>query len=562
MRVSGGRRWAVVVPAILTLSASGGCYQGKPAPPPPAAILPRFEEVTEGAGIRFRHHTGAFGSYYLPESIGSGCAFFDYDGDGRQDVFLVDGMSWPGRPLEGGVPALYRNEGGGQFRNVTAEAGLGLRVYGMGAVPGDYDNDGRQDLLITCLGPNRLFHNEGSGRFRDVTGASGLGAAPRWSWHTSAAWLDYDRDGRLDLFVGRYVRWSPETEVVCNSPKGHRGYCAPTEYPAERCLLYRNLGGGRFQDVSRATGIAGATARALGVLPLDSNGDGWCDVWVANDQAPNLLFVNEGGRRFAERGQEQGMALADMGVARAGMGIDAADVRNDGGLEVGIGNFSGEGLALYRGEGPTFTDTARSVGLVPASLSRLTFGLLFLDADLDGWSDLFTYNGHVDPHVDERGAPVGYREQPQLFRNQRGAFEDVTASAGPPLQAAQLGRGAAWGDFDDDGRPDLLLSESGGTAHLLRNVSSGGRHWIGFRLRGKRSNRNAFGAEVRVTAGGVTQRRWVHSGGSYLSQSDPRALFGLGAAARIDRIEVVWPSGVKSEVAGPPLDSYSDLDEP
>lgn len=550
---------------LALLGASAGCRPQASGPAPAPATAPasglRFDDVTAAAGIRFTHFNGGDGRFLLPESIGSGGAFWDYDRDGHLDLLLVNGASWPDRPPKPAHPALYRNRGDGTFEDVTARAGLASSLPGMGCTVGDFDNDGFDDLLITCLGPNRLYRNLGNGRFRDVTPGSGLERASRWDWHTSAAWLDYDRDGRLDLFVCRYVAWTPETDQPCRSKSGRRTYCGPEFYSGTAPLLYRNLGGGRFRNVSAETGLGKLTGKGLGVVPVDENQDGWTDLIVANDLVPNFLLRNQAGRRFADVGQEAGLAVGELGTPRAGMGIDAADLWNNGQLSVAIGNFANEGLALFEHDGLLFTDVARRTGLVPPSLSRLTFGLTYLDADRDGWQDLFAYNGHVDPLVAEEGTGLTYKQLPQLFRNVKTGFTDVTAAAGASLAQPQAGRGSAWGDWDNDGRPDLLLCENGGPAHLLRNTSPDMHHWLGVRLEGRKSNRNAYGAVVRLTANGVTQRRWIRSGTSYLSHSDTRALFGLGAATQAERLEVDWPSGRKTVREKVPLDQYLHLVE-
>jgi len=551
----------------LLVAALAGAVAGCPgrgdnrraAPAPQAAVPPiAFEDVTGPAGIRFRHHTGADGRYRMPESVGPGGAFLDYDNDGRLDVLLVNSADWPDR--RGGrrpaTPALYRNQGDGTFREVTREAGLAVSLYGQGCAVADYDGDGWDDLLITCVGPNRLFRNR-NGRFTDVTAAAGLAGGPRWAWHTSAAWFDYDGDGRLDLFICRYVRWSPETDVPCRDGNGRRTYCGPTQYTGDASALFRNLGGGRFRDVSRETGIAGALGKGLGVVPLDENEDGRPDLFVSNDLVRNHLWRNEGGR-FREVADEAGVAVADNGRARAGMGVDAADTRNDGGLAYCIGNFAGEGLALFdRGPG-AYTDRGGAVGLLNPSLRRLTFGLAFLDANLDGWEDLVTANGHVDPHARDLDGSPHHAQRLQLFANREGRFRDVTDAAGAPLQVAEVGRGLARGDFDDDGRPDLLVTPNDGPARLLRNVSPAGGGWVGFRLHGPPGNRHGYGAEVRLTAGGRAQRRWVRSGGSYLSHHDPRALFGLGGAVP-ERVEVHWPGGAVTTLERPEPGRYHDV---
>lgn len=548
-----------------------GCQQASKSPAPPsatptaltAASSPiQFENVTAKAGIRFTHFAGANGRLLMPESVGPGGAFFDYDNDGWLDVFLVNSTTWPGQSAPDKTCALYRNQHDGTFRDVTREAGLTTPLYGQGCSVADYDGDGREDLLVTCLGPNHLFRNLGNGKFQDVSKSVGLSGGGAWDWHTSAAWFDYDRDGRLDLFVCRYVRWSPETDVECKAANGKRTYCGPVQYTPQPSVLYRQLPNGKFQDVSAATGIASAPGKGLGVVPVDEDGDGWVDLFVSNDLVANHLWRNENGKRFREVAQESGVAVADSGNARAGMGVDVADYGNKNSLAFAVGNFAGEGLALFDRSSGTYVDAGRPTGLVPASLVRLTFGLAFIDVDRDGWSDLFTYNGHVDPHAGEGGESFKFRQPPQLFRNQQGSFVDVTTSAGEPLQEPQVGRGCAWGDFDNDGRPDLLLCENQGVTRLLRNTTPDTNHWVGLRLRGRGKNRNAYGAEVRVTASGLTQRRWVHSGSSYLSHNDTRALFGLGAADRIERIEVRWPSGRTSDVPATGIDRYLEVVEP
>jgi hypothetical protein len=512
--------------------------------------------------VHFQHFTGADGRYLMPESLGSGGALFDYDGDGWLDIYLVNGTNWPDRPPSGKTGALYHNQGDGTFREVTPEAGLAVPMYGMGCAVGDFDNDGRDDLLVTCLGPNHLFRNLGSGRFREVTVGSGLDDSPRWAWHTSAAWLDYDRDGTLDLFVCRYVRWTPKTHIPFRNPLGRASYGGPVQYTGDTSELYRGLGKGRFRNVSNSTGIGGVVGKALGVLPVDENGDGWTDLFVTNDLVANQLWRNEDGKRFRESAQEAGVAVGSNGQPRAGMGVDEADIRNDGGMAFAVGNFAGEGVALFDKSGPLYTDEAIPAGLVPASMRSLTFGLLFLDADRDGWQDLFLYNGHIDPDARDTGGNPSYRQIPQLFRGRAGRFIDVTGQAGPGLAVPQVGRGAARGDWNNDGRPDLLLCENGGPTRLLRNVTADNHHWLGVRLRGEAGNRNAYGSEVRLTVAGVTQRRRVASGSSYLSHSDTRALFGLGTATAVERLEIRWPSGTVTRRVNPPLDRYLDLEEP
>lgn len=545
---------------LLFLTVTAGCRRSAPPVPPPAAPA-TYEDVTAAAGVHFRHFTGADGRYRMPESLGPGCAFIDYDGDGWQDLYLVNSSNWPDRPAAGKTGALYRNQRDGTFREVTREAGLAVPMYGQGCAVGDFDNDGREDLLVTCLGPNHLFHNLGGGKFRETTHGSGLDDSDPWAWHTSAAWLDYDRDGRLDLFVCRYVKWSPQTHIPYHNALGKLSYGGPVQYSGDASELYRNLGNGKFRNVSAATGIHDRLGKGLGVVPLDVDGDGRTDLLVTNDLAPNHLWRNEGGKRFREVAQEVGLAVGANGQPRAGMGVDAADVRNDGGLAFAVGNFAGEGAALFVRDGLLFTDQASTTGLVPATTASLTFGLSFLDADGDGWNDLFLYNGHIDPYAQDNAGKPGYRQRPQLFQGKAGAFQEVTDRAGSAFGTPQVGRGSAVGDWNNDGRPDLLLSENDGPAHLWKNATPGAHHWLGVRLIGTQGNRNGYGAEVRLTAGGRTQRRWVRSGSSYLSHSDSRALFGLGSSARIDRLEVEWRKGKTAQVPVPSVDTYMEVRE-
>jgi hypothetical protein len=554
----------LVTVAAAALMAVAGCQGGRRpgANQGGSTPLPHFVDVTQTAGIRFRHFTGADGRYYMPESVGPGGAFIDYDGDGWLDVFLVNSTNWPDRPPAGRTCALFRNLHDGHFRDVTREAGLHQAMYGQGCAVGDFDNDGWDDLLVTCLGQNHLYRNEGNGRFRDVTAGSGLDDSPRWAWHTSAAWFDYDRDGRLDLFVCRYVKWSPQTDIPFRNAQGQLSYAGPARYQSDASELYRNLGAGKFANVSRQSGISASLGKALGVVPVDEDGDGWTDLFVSNDMAPNHLWRNEAGRRFREIGQESGIAVGESGAVRAGMGLDIGDLRDDGGLALAIGNFSGQGTALFDKAGPLYSDRATLAGLVPATTPNLTFGLLFVDADRDGWQDLFLYNGHVDPYAqDTDGHPI-FKQSPALFRGTHGLFSDVSDSAGLALQQRQVGRGCAWADWDNDGRPDLLLCENGGPAHLLRNDTPDAHHWLGVMLRGAISNWNGYGADVRLTTGSLTQRRWVRSGSSYLSPSDRRALFGLGNGSSVDWLEVRWPSGRVTRIDHPPVDHYLHITEP
>jgi hypothetical protein len=535
---------------LLGLLAAGcGPAAPPPAPAPPAAPAVRFVDVTSKAGIRFTHFNGASGRKWLPETMGSGCAFIDYDNDGWLDILLINGNSSPG----GSAPAsdkhtlrLYHNNRNGTFSDATAAAGLNVSLYGMGVAVGDFDNDGWDDLFITCVGRSRLYRNvpdgHGSRRFVDVTERSGIDDR---GFATSCAWLDFDRDGRLDLFVCHYVVWSPARDLFYSLDNTHKSYARPQSYAAESCRLYRNLGGGRFADVTQASGILNGRSKALGVAVCDYDGDGWPDIFVANDTEPNLLYHNQGDGTFKEMGVAAGLALSEQGTSRAGMGIDAADVRHSGAFDVLITNFAGEQLTLYRRDASgLFLDVAAQSGVGTATQTYLGFGAFFFDYDLDGWPDLFVNNGHIDDDIGTRDSGVTYAEPALLFRNVGGGqFSDVSEQAGIARATRRVGRGAAWGDYDNDGSPDLLIMANNGPVTLLRNENRTGNGWIRLKLIGTLSNRDAYGARVQVKVGRDTQTQEVHSGSSYLSASDRRLLFGLGAARQADSVEIRWPDG-------------------
>ncbi|MGC8668407.1 MAG: CRTAC1 family protein [Chthonomonadales bacterium] len=550
------RIWSV---ALLWAAATVGCGRqpaGTTATPSVPPVI--FRDVTEQAGIRFTAVNGAWGAKYLPETMGSGCAFLDYDNDGREDILLVNGDYWPGRPHpDRPTMRLYHNEGNGHFRDVTREAGLDVEMYGMGVAVGDYDNDGYDDVYITGVGSSRLFHNEagprGTRRFHDVTKRAGV-ESPGWA--TSATWFDYDRDGRLDLFVCHYVQWSPQTNLFYSIDGVHKSYSTPEQYRGETCRLYHNEGGGRFRDVTRSASIYNERSKALGVVSFDFDQDGWPDLLVTNDTEPNFLFHNQTGKGFKEVALEKGIAVSEMGRAKAGMGVDIGDDRNDGQDTIVVTNFSGEQASLYRRDpGGVYLDAAAQSGIGTASQYYLGFGVLFFDYDGDGWLDLLVANGHIQGDVEVRRTGVMYREPALLLRNTGGGvYKDVTTSTGGALAMPQIGRGAAWGDYDNDGHPDLLFTSNpgdpegartglDGKARLLWNDNRTGNAWLRLRLEGTVSNRDAFGARVRVRAGGKVLSGTVKAGCSYLSQSDRRLLFGLGHVERVDAIEVLWPSG-------------------
>ena len=508
----------------------------------------RLTDVTTSAGIRFRHNSGAFGGKFLPETLGSGCAFLDYDGDGWQDILLINGMDWPRHRNQKSALALYRNNRNGTFTDVTHSAGLdGSEMYGMGVAVGDYNNDGFPDILITCVGQNRLFRNTGKGTFVDVTRASGLGG--RTGFSTSALWFDYDRDGRLDLFVCNYVKWSPEHDVFCSLDGKQKSYCTPEAYRGETCWLFHNRGDGTFEDVTASSGIFDSSSKSLGAALLDHDQDGWLDLIVANDTQPNKLYRNNRNGTFKEVGVDAGIAFSTDGKARAGMGVDAADFSNSGAAGIAITNFDNEMLGLFRATGKgAYEDVAIQAGVGRPTKPMLGFGCIFADLDLDGSLDLVLANGHIDDTVRNIRGNVGYAQPPQLFLNQgKGTFRDVTLEMGADFSKPKVGRGLAYGDFDRDGDLDLLLTTNNGQAYLFRNDQQTANRSIRFKLTGTKSNRDAIGAVVRVESGGVAQTRMVKSGSSYLSQSEMALTFGLGNRDQVERVVIAWPSGRTEE---------------
>jgi len=507
----------------------------------------RLTDVTAQAGINFHHNTGAFGAKYLPETLGPGCAFFDYEGDGWLDILLVNGAGWTGHKRERSTLRLYRNNRDGTFTDVTERAGLATEMYGMGAAVADYNNDGFPDILITAVGQNRLFQNTGRGTFVDVTEKSGLGG--RSGFSTSALWFDYDHDGLLDLFVCNYVRWSPEHDVFCSVDGKNKSYCTPEAYLGSTCWLFRNRGNGTFEDVTAKSGIFDTTSKSLGVAMLDYDNDGWPDLFVANDTQPNRLYRNQRDGTFEDIAVRTGVAFSEDGKARAGMGVDAADFDNSGVAGIAITNFDDEMIALYRPQGRgAYEDTAMKTGVGQASRKRLGFGCAFLDVNLDGHLDLAAVNGHIDETVRNIAGNHGYAQPPHLFLNDgKSGFHDVAAQIGAGFAAPKVARGLAYGDFDRDGDLDLLLTTNQGPAYLYRNDLTSGNRSLRFRLQGTKSNRDGIGAMVRVTTPDGTQSRMVKTGSSYLSQSELAVTFGLAKRDKVDRVVIEWPSGQVQE---------------
>jgi hypothetical protein len=513
-------------------------------PPPDPGF--RFVDVTKSSGIHFRHNSGAYGGKLLPETLGAGCAFLDYDRDGWQDILLVNGVDWPGHRRETSALKLYRNNRDGTFADVTRSAGLDVEMYGMGLAIGDYDNDGYPDVLITCVGQNRLFKNTGQGTFIDITKSSGLGG--RQALSTSALWFDFDRDGFLDLFVCNYVKWSAEHDVFCSLDGKHKSYCTPEAYRGETCWLFRNRGNGTFEDVTATSGIFDSSSKSLGVAMLDHDHDGWSDLLVTDDTQPNKLYQNQRNGTFKDIAVDVGIAFSAEGRARAGMGVDVADFDNSGRSGVAITNFDNEMTGLYRlSENGSYMDVATQSGVGQASKDKLGFGCVFLDANLDGALDLAVVNGHIDDTV-RNASGTGYAQPPQLFLNNgMGTFADVAAAIGGGFGEPKVGRGLAYGDFDRDGDLDLLITTNNGPAYLYRNDQIAGNRSIRIHLVGTKSNRDAIGASLKIFHGTSSQSRLVKGGSSYLSQSELPVTFGLGKRDRVDRLVIQWPSGRTEE---------------
>ncbi|MBV8072308.1 MAG: CRTAC1 family protein [Acidobacteriaceae bacterium] len=519
----------------------------------------RFVDVNAKAGIRFTHHSGANGKKYLPETLGSGCAFTDLDGDGWPDILLLNGKDFvpSGKKY---LPKLYRNNHNGTFTDMTAGSGLDIEIYGMGVAVADYDNDGLPDIYITALDGDHLFHNEGHGHFRDVTAQSGIHNA---NFGTSAAWFDYDRDGKPDLFVANYVTWSRDKDLWCSLDGATKSYCTPESYKGTSSKLYHNLGGGKFEDVTQKAGLGDTTSKALGVVVFDYNGDGWPDLFVSNDTQPSKLYRNNKNGTFTEEGMQAGVAYGEDGVARGAMGVDAADYDHSGRPDLLVGNFANQMLGLYHNEGKGFfVDEAPSSTVGHASLLSLTFGAFFFDYDLDGWDDIFAGNGHIEPDINRIQPKVQYKEPPLMFRNQgHGKFEDVSDQLGPDFRRALVARGTAYADYDHDGDLDLLINTNDGPAILLRNDGGNRNNWLSVRLTGTKCGRSALGAIVRVESALGKQWKAVHSGSSYCSQSDLALAFGLAKDRQIDSLIVEWPSGTRQQFSNVPVNQFLNIDE-
>src|SRR5437016_4878595 len=502
-----------------------------------------FTDITQAAGIRFVHNNGAFGGKYLPETLGPGIAFIDYDNDGYPDILLVNGENWPGHGPSTSALKLYHNNHNGTFTDVTAKSGLATSMYGLGVAIGDYDNDGYDDIFVTALGQSRLFHNNGNGTFSDVTAGAGLAGINEFS--TSAAWVDYDRDGKLDLLVANYVQWTPATDLRCTLDGAHKSYCTPESYKGAAARLWHNLGNGKFEDVTKKAGLYDPTSKTLGIAVLDYNSDGWPDLLLANDTQPNKLYLNNRNGSFTESAVQAGVAFSEDGVARAGMGVDAADYDRSGRPGIIISNFSNQMISLYHNEGNgLFVDEAPRSSIGRASLLTLGFGCFFFDYDLDGWPDIFVADGHLDSDIELIQKRIKYRQPPHLFHNLgKGSFEEITAAMGPAFSAPRVARGAAFADIDNDGDLDLLITTNGGPALLFRNDGGNRNHALRVKLRGTSSNRDGIGAVVRLEYDGEKQWQMLRSGSSYLSQSELVLTFGLGQKTNVASVQIEWPSG-------------------
>ena len=545
-----------------------------------AAEIPtaKFTEVTAAAGITFIHNSGAYGEKLLHETMGGGVAFFDFDNDGDPDLLFIN-STWPADKIPAGkqptTMALYRNDGKGHFDEVTAGSGFDVSFRGMGVTIGDYDNDGRPDVFVTAVGGNHLFHNEGNGKFREVTAEAGVGGLPG-NWSTTSAWIDYDNDGRLDLFVGNYVKWSREIdfEVGFKIDGVTRAYGQPMNFAGTFPYLYHNDGNGRFTEVTAPAGLqitnfnGMPAAKMLGVAPVDLNHDGWIDLVIANDTVQNFVFSNQHNGTFKEIGALCGVAFDNNGQTRGAMGIDAACYRNDDALGIAIGNFANEMVALYVTQSTpmTFADEAIPEGIGPASRLLLKFGIFFFDYDLDGRLDVLTSNGHLDAEITKVQKSQSYRQPAQLFWNS-GASKAATFVSVPPEKAGAdlfkpiVGRGSAFADIDGDGDLDVVLTQIDGPPLLLRNDQNLGHHWLRLKLVGTTVNRDAIGALVKVKLGKQLLTRQVMPTRSYLSASELPVTIGLGMADKVDGVEVIWPGGRTQPVVNVRLDGVTVIEQ-
>jgi len=530
------------------LAAPRGAWSGATAPIPVTYV-----DVAAAAGITFQHDNAASAEKYLIETMGSGCGWIDYDQNGLQDLYLVNGAATrlytPKRRLQS---ALYRNNGDGTFSDVTAKAGVAAEgLFGMGAAVGDFDNDGFPDLFVLGYGRCILYHNNGDGTFTDVTAKAGVENSGRWG--SSAAWFDYDNDGRLDLLIANYVDWAADNNFWCGDHgPGLRSYCHPDNYHGQAPTLYHNNGDGTFTDVSLRSGVGAKPGNGLGVVTFDYDDDGWQDIFIANDSMPNFLFHNNHDGTFREVGYMAGVAVSMDGTSEAGMGVDAADASGKGRMDLMVTHLDSQLARFYQNMGGgVFDDATLRSKISYATFHMSGFGTRFMDYDNDGWRDVFMADGHILDNIERYRGGVRYAEPKLMFRNTgRGIFENVSDQLGADFQRPRVSRGAAIGDFDNDGDLDVLVNNNGEPAQLLRNDGGNANHWLEIFLIGTRSNRDGVGARVKVTAGDLTLYDQRKGGMSYQSAQDPRLHFGLGAHATVDALEIIWPSGVATKLAG------------
>jgi enediyne biosynthesis protein E4 len=545
--------------AGAVLAAPRSAWSGATAPVPVTYV-----DVAAAAGITFQHDNAASAEKYLIETMGSGCGWIDYDQNGLLDLYLVNGAATrlykPKRRLQS---ALYRNNGDGTFSDVTAKAGVAAEgLFGMGLAVGDYDNDGFPDLFVLGYGRCILFHNNGDGTFTDVTAKAGVENSGRWG--SSAAWFDYDNDGRLDLVITNYVDWAPDNNFWCGDHgPGLRSYCHPDNYHGQAPALYHNNGDGTFTDVSLRSGVGAKAGNGLGVVTFDYDDDGWQDIFIANDSMPNFLFHNNRDGTFREVGYTAGVAVSMDGTSEAGMGVDAADASGNGRMDLMVTHLDSQLARFYQNMGRgVFDDATLRSKISYATFHMSGFGTRFMDYDNDGWRDVFMADGHILDNIERYRSGVRYAEPKLMFRNRgRGIFEDVSDRLGADFQRPRVSRGAAIGDFDNDGDLDVLLNNNGGPAQLLRNDGGNANHWLEIFLIGTRSNRDGVGARVQLTAGDLTLYEQRKGGMSYQSAQDPRLHFGLGAHMTVDALEIIWPSGVVTKLAGIKSDQIISVKE-
>ena len=537
-----------VILLVLPLAQAASLYSQQPTATSPVI----FTETTKEAGITWVHDNALSPERFLPETVGSGCVFFDYDNDGWMDIYLVNsGASdffTPSRPLRN---ALYRNNHDGTFTDVTEKAGVAGGTFGMGASAGDYDGDGQLDLYVTSYGRNILYRNNGNGNFTDVTEKAGV-AAPGWS--TCSVWFDYDKDAKLDLFVSSFVNYTKETSCG-NNRLGQKFYCIPRVFKPRPSRLFHNNGDGTFADVSEKSGILKSPGKSFGVVATDVNSDGWTDLFVANDTMPNFLFINKGNGIFQEIGLEAGVAFSDNGSPRSGMGVDATDFDGDGWQDLFVANIDQELFSLYRNQKDvTFTDQPGDIA--PATRLLSGWGLKFFDYNNDGLPDLFLANGHPDDMVEKMTTRVKYKEPLLLFENLGTKYKDVSSQSGAIFSASFPARGLTVGDYDNDGDLDVLISNNGQAPVLLRNDGGNRNNWVGLQLVATKSNPAAVGATISWQVGARKFSRLKTTGGSYLASHDPREILGAGFGGKIDSVEIRWPSGKSDKLTNLPMNSY------